>query len=510
MGVVGEAIEKVAGPELGTGIRSALTSSESMLSDTPAGKWAYDTIQKYLDRVKIESASTYANDVNLYKNQGINLTPKDHEQLMNTARNSAARRNDTMYFGLNRNKLTQAVSMAAQQKNIIHATEVGDYASNVLREEKPKTFKSPTTGKLTDWRQAAGIGPSPYRGSGAVEQSVHGALAYTFLGRVAIPHTMQNLNVALTLGWKSWAKAWDEVNYLGRTPQASEYLGAMFDETYRDFKLINQGKDTWLNKFIHMPGFSMERKKFLAHAAAAGKWAGIDAGKEFAQTGSKASLERLKFLRLDPAKILAQGGKLTQDDIEQAALASADENMFLGPGRTPHFWSMNPDRRFMFLYKNFQFRQGKLIKDTIARSLRSGPGQAVATLVTLGTAFPIAGHIIGDLENLATGRSPEDRSMQMQPTGNEFIDDRIDDLSHMAAFGIWYGLFRAVARHRMTDYTSGPLISLLADIGNSLYQGGKGNFKPAIKSVARRVPVVGPAVAAHIDDIEDWAKSTIP
>lgn len=506
MGVIGEAIETIAGKagkaELGTEARALLTSSEGMLKDTPAGKWVYDTVQKYLGDVKNDAAKLYESDKSLMPN----MTPQQHELSMINSKRMAARMNDTLHFGLNRNKLTQAISLAKTQKNIIHATEVGDYASFALREETPKPFRTPS-GTYTDWRRAAGIkGASPYKSPTEGERQVNDILAYSFLGRVAVPHTMQQFNSAFTLGWRYWGKAWMNPITRGTAPVTAE----TFDEVLRNWRLINQGKDTWFTKVFHMPGFSQLRMKYIQHAADAGRFAAIDAAQEYAQTGSRGAEQTLKFLRLDPSKIRLQGGRLLQEDIERAGHASADENMFIEPGKTPQIWGQTRAARMLSLYKNFQFREGKLIADTIARSLRSGPKQAAATLATLGVAFPIAGHIIGDMENLATGRSPEDRSTEMKPTGNEFVDDRIDDIAHMAAFGIWYSMFRAVARHRMTDYTSGPVISLLADLGTSAYQASKGNIKPAIKSAARRVPVAGPAIAAHIDDIEDFGRNLIP
>lgn len=514
MGVIGEAVETIAGKagkeELGVLARKTLTSSEGMLKDTEAGKYVYGLVEKFLGDTKSDAAKLYEADKSLMPN----MTPQQHKLSMQNSYKQAFRMNDTIHFGLNRNKITQAIGIARQQKNAIHATEIGDYVSYALREEQPKTFRT-LSGKSTDWRSAAGLGASPYKAPKDAERQINDILAYSYLGRVALPHTMQQFNSALTLGWKAWAKAW-----VDPTMRESAHVTAeTFDETLRNWRLIAEGKDTWFTKIFHMPGFSQLRMKYIQHAADAGRFAAIDAAERYVQTGSKGAEQTLKFLRLDPAKIRLQGGKLLEEDIERAGYASADENMFIQPGKTPQIWGQSGLSRSLAMYKNFQFREGKLIKDTIARSLRSGPKQAAATLMTIGVAFPIAGHIIADMENLATGRSPEDRSMILRPTGigpTEGIgrifnlDERIDDLAHMASFGMSYSMFRATARHRALDYLAGPALGLLANIGYGLYQTGKGNPNYLVKEVARRTPVVGPAIAAYIDDIEDFGRNLIP
>ena len=218
------------------------------------------------------------------------------------------------------------------------------------------------------------------------------------------------------------------------------------------------------------------------------------------------------MLGLDPAAIRS-AGKLSEDDLLTAGYRSADENLFIDRGlKTPWTWDENGTARMLSLYKGFQFREGKLIKDSIKRGMAGGPVSAAKTLAILGTVFPIAGYIVSSMENVATGRSPLDRSHIFKPrpfgVGNEYTDQVLDAYSHVAAFGIWYSLYRATAFRRGSDYTEGPVWSLGADALYGGYQASQGKYKSGIKSITRRVPVVGPAIAAHVDDISGVVSDT--
>jgi len=550
------------GEEEASRMGKLLTSGEGEANKSPAGKLLMDmlkTFSGYVDqdaeaigRPNIRNLPSWSMTDKAVKQQRQIIADQNATE-MKHARRQARDINDDYVFGPNRAKLSQLLYNANKQRGIIHATNLADIASVFLREESPKPFalrdpitgkvvKDPVTGKpqLTDWRKSGGIlATSPYKAPREVdfEMKAKNFLGYTYLGRVAIPHLFQNFNVALNDGISAWAKAW--VDIIKDPQQARDTairMGALWEDTYRDMLNIADGKDTIWHRVFHMPAFNFVRGWELVHAANAGKYAAENAARELLQSASKASKLQLEMLGLNPTDILRRGS-LSAEDILTAGFRSADENMFIERGlKTPWLWEETSGWRLMFLYKSFQFREGKLIKDAIVRSLKSGPLQSAKTLAILGIMFPIAGEAIAALENIATFRWPFDKGhpavreaaeatgeklgIENIPSGkgdifhakfwgkrNPYVDEVLDAYGHMAAFGIWYSLFRAVASNRATDWMTGPGASLFKDILTSSYYGGfKGKFDPAAKAILRRVPVVGPSLAAHEKELKGLAK----
>jgi hypothetical protein len=203
--------------------------------------------------------------------------------------------------------------------------------------------------------------------------------------------------------------------------------------------------------------------------------------------------------------------------------------MFIERGlKTPWVWDENAATRMLSLYKHFQFREGKLIKNTLIRSMKSNPLNMLKTVAIIGAVFPIAGEMLNMFENMATGRPAFDRGHPLAEqfvkrpleglTGHRFkegkpnvmqvhkllhfngkwaryTDEYFDALGHLAAFGIWYSMLRSLFSGRETDWMSGPVMGFGADVITGGYYAARGKFEPAYKRITRRIPVVGPAIA---------------
>ena len=497
----------------------ALTSGEGELNKSKGGQWALKAFQEFAYRTKMDVANDLhpKNRPSLLQDLTTISDPKLRQQaatmnanLMHSVFEKNAAQNRSYIFGPKNAYLSRAIAAAKIERNTIHANNIRDIASIIFREEHPYPFTK--AGVKTNWMTEGGVKTfSPYKSPDpeGQEKAIRSILGFAYLSRVVIPHTMQHFNVALSAGIKPWAQATaDMLSKTGRDA-ARDFAwrsGAMYEEVYRHMRDVMEKRDTIWHKIFHMPGFSRVRQLEIIHAAIAGKYAAIDAAK----SGGKAAELYLKSLGLDAQAIISRGS-LTQDEMLKAGYRSADENLFIDRGiKTPWKWDSNSGWRMATLYKAFQFREGKLIKDSIIRAFKSkDPREVTRMLTMLGVVFPVAGELISYAENAATGRMPNDKSHIWRPVGNETADEYLDAMGHMAAFGIWYSLFRAGYQHRTTDWMSGPIVSFVADGATSLIALSKGKPKPAVKSIARRVPVVGPAIAAHVDDVSGAVSDTI-
>ena len=517
--VVGKAIDM---PETARGLEQYLKSGEAFANEMKSGSLGVKMLKDYTHDMEKDTNYWYELDKKLKPN----MTPDEHVKSLQNARNFASEVADINHLGTNRNKLSQTLRLAAIEKGPAHANELGDYYSTYLREQSPKQFWTvdPATGKKiqTNWRAAGGIPfASPYKSAEESERELNRKLSYAFLGLVGLKHIPQNLNAGVSLGFRTWGEAWANIS---RDPIAAEKFamrtGVLNDEIRREWMNIAAGRDTKWNKMFYMPGFKQVRWKYIVHAAETGRLAGIEAAEEFAATMSRRSELTLGLLQLDPQKILRQGVKLLEEDELRAGAAAADENMFVYGGKTPTSWQKTNWSRRIFLYKSFQFREGKFLYDTIKRALSSSdPATITRTIMGIGLTFTAAGHLIGDMQNIVAGKlpfgltekGPESRSDIPRPFGTEEgqygilnPDERIDDLSHMAAFGIWYSLARAVMRRRTMDYASGPMFALAADLGYIAKDLIERHPAKAVKQILRRTPIAGPAIGSHFEDIEDY------
>ena len=271
--------------DFGSKYAKIITSAEGEGMKSEAGKWIIDTAQKYLTAVKRDAATFSQGRIQQLPDKpwyqahtaAERAIAKQNQIEMDSAHKMAVFMNKPVHWGQNNERLSQALELAAKEKNIVHATNMADAMSVLFREPAPHVqgYDKITRAPI-NWRTKGGIKTdSPFVGPTEIESNIRNFLGLTYLGRVVIPHTMQHINSMLSSGVTAYAKGWSKIISKNTREDAVDFAiksGSMFEETLRDWKAIAEGKDTMWNKVFHMPGFSNVRKWEIIHAANVGSF----------------------------------------------------------------------------------------------------------------------------------------------------------------------------------------------------------------------------------------------
>jgi hypothetical protein len=349
-----------------------------------------------------------------------------------------------------------------------------------------------------------------YEGKSRIEGFIRSFEGLTKLGRVAIAEPTQAFNALVLTDAKSFFKSVEDI---ASNRQASvEFAiksGALLSESIRDFKNVVHGRfgqgDAWggaLSSMLHYTGFDYARKMNVILSANAGKNYAIElAGKLVHNSADKEANIMLKTLGIEPTAVLRQGGLTVQDTLIAGRRAAEMTQFFRNPADLPIFWGRNPTTRTASLYKNYIFNQAKFTKDILfKKSFEAGKYQNFAYLAIL---FPVVGELVGDLESLARGESPNARmeyavgtKLGLEP--DNVLNRYFDNLSRVGHIGMFYSLMAAFNRNNVSNWLGGPVagdVDDLVRVGNYLV---KGEFGKAGKTLSRKVPVVGPAIKTAV------------
>lgn len=449
-------------------------SMESVLEKSQVGK----TLTEFL-RNEVEPA--IGKEANALR-QSRNINAMD---AWKTAKESVL----NMSFGSRKQGLIPLLKAAQSQGGPTHAAEMADAMQVYLHDSNPY------------WRIAArkaGVDinafKSSYENQSSVERGFRRLAAPMFLPRISIPHAPQAiLNSLIVDGWQATAKAFKD---FATSPKASYDLslqaGAQSQELMHEFINQVQGRSMFTRLLDPLRKvFNFERKWGIAFSAVSGKWSAIDAATELAANpNSKRAALQLKVLGLDPNDVLAKGGMLSPDDIEQVAYRAASEIMGLrSPLETPYGWEKNWAMRVATLYKHYGFRQARLIKDAALRAKAAEGWTGVAKVAsTVGSAFFIAGEGIKAVEDVISGRQPwNDQEEKDNFMGSEFIDG----IAHAGGFGIIYSTLRGAKHNHLLGYVAGPVISSTTDLVQDIVTG---NTRQLTKDIGRKFGLPGTAI----------------
>lgn len=254
----------------------------------------------------------------------------------------------------------------------------------------------------------------------------------------------------------------------------------IFNETllnsYRDMKLYRSGLIAHatgsptlgyiLNKAIHAPFFNEVRDLTIAFAGTVGDLTVKDWAKGAAKGDYLASLQ-LKRLGLDPQKIAAQGGELTQDQWEQAIYRFVDDRVFLQSKTGRSFYAQkNQWTRMASMFHQYVSRQAKFMKDeamTSWKAVGTNPLNFIKTFVALTVAFPAIGSVIEGLEDYGRGQNglkeTEQRYAKLFDTTHRLgeVEQYFDFLSHVAGVGILASYTRGLLRNDLANTLIGPI-----------------------------------------------------
>jgi hypothetical protein len=348
-------------------------------------------------------------------------------------------------------------------------------------------------------------GKNYYDGQTQVENTIKQFEGLTKLGRAMIPHSTQLLNTGVLTDITSVAKGLtDTITNWGDAKDFAIKSGSLVSEAIRDFKSNVKGEPTWMDSLLHYTGFDAVRKFNITVTANAAKhYVDEMADKLASDPANKEAQTMLKTLGIEPSQAMRG---ISEQDYLTAARRANEMTQFIGqnPVDMPIAMQKNPFMRTMFLYKSYVYNEGKFVKDVLfKKSLESGKYQNLAYAALL---FPVVGELVGDAEGLARGQTPEHRDDNDPLTKVAGLEDAplarrvIDNYAKLGHLGVFFSVIGSMNRNNILGWIAGPAGGDLQDLGMGTWRVVKDhNIKPLAKSVASRVPVVGPALKNYID-----------
>jgi hypothetical protein len=250
-------------------------------------------------------------------------------------------------------------------------------------------------------------------------------------------------------------------DFMGRTGQTA--------------KLIGQGPASFLYKSLHMPMFNTVRMWQLSLAASVGYHSAADWA-AMAAKGSKIGIEHLKEFKLDPQAIAARGGKLTEDEMQQAMFHYVNNRMFVDrPMDRSLMANANPYIRSATMFHSVIISQARFMRRELGIMYRSGDVKGIIQFAgTLGILFPAVMPMLHGLEVLGRTASPSeslkatetDYKHLTNPTGIlDWAGTYMDMLSYTGAFGIWHSMIQSAWGDRLASTMLGPMFGPIATLG---------------------------------------------
>lgn len=464
---------------------------------------AEDTINKLVTDQNTRNAATNVLDPVFPLQTGLLPVKERYQKWANAVTEKVAQ---NLYFGPSDRNLAAVVEMIKRTKGRVSATNVADMLDIYLHNTMPGAYR------------VEGLKhQSAYRPANEAEKLVNRLASYMFTSRIAIPHASQWASTILNSGVRNSLEGiFDLVNNRGAAKDFVLQSGALDEELRRELEVGIRGGESWFKKLVHQPGFNWIRKQEIIFSAVVGKHEALHAAQELVRNPSSVDAAKvLARLGLQPQDVLANKG-LSSGMEETAAYFAANRDMyFRGSQNVPFRWNGTPVSRMLNMYKPFTFNMTRMIKDTLVQDWERGVTypekiwNISKTLGVLGTLFPVLGELIVLTENQALGR--QDNPLETDTPFNqdwknnhEFLDQYINAIAHVGAFGVTYSMFRAAKRRMIANFFLGPVFSSLSDFAGDVAKGIIGqedkesygatehDFMPALRDLTRKIPIVGP------------------
>jgi hypothetical protein len=358
-----------------------------------------------------------------------------------------------------------------------------------------------------------------YEKSSEGERTVHKLVDRVMLPFLAIKHVGQFFNLPQVSPLAAVGKGLLRMD----APKMNQIIDAshtvastLWSTMYHDIQAESGPVAKWTNsptlarilsRTTHQPGFSYLRKLQLNMAGAVGFHSAIDWAAEFAQTGSKISEARLRELQIDPADVLRQGGKLTDEQLVKGVYHYTNNTMFFSKGLDNSLWqNKNVFARAMFMYHSFVGSQTAFMRKNLMTMAKAGDYKGLAQMAaTVGILFPnIAPLLAGAEKILQTGslKQGSDETKQgyhrlYNPSSlPDWVENYLTLLSHIGAGGIYFNYINAVKGHRATSAMAGPILGAVGTDIEDIYSAVTGHgAAPLERDVLKQgVPVAGQAL----------------
>lgn len=300
----------------------------------------------------------------------------------------------------------------------------------------------------------------------------------TKLGLSAIPNSTQSVNDVFLVGLKNTAKGIkDSLKKEGR--EFADEIGATLQSTVDD--IIRQstgGASGWTANFLRGVGFTATERMNRTIAANAGKNYVIDlSNKLLRNPGNKFFRRSLQEIRVDPDKILKQGGYNYNDLVRGAQTVVRRAQFESSPLELPIFFT-SPHGKVLTQFKTFAFNQAKLMKEAVLGEALKGNMRPMIQAITL---MPILGEGVRDVRAILSGKKRDKKGME-----------RIaENISAVGGLGIVSDIYSSARYGGVAETLIGPTGSDLAQLIEAIVLASEGKPKRLQIETVEKVPVVG-------------------
>src|SRR6185312_13581855 len=236
-----------------------------------------------------------------------------------------------------------------------------------------------------------------YKDTSSAERKANYILRTVQIPFVAIPHIGQYFHIPMSSPLSAVGKALFQMDkaQMKQTVEASGILAhSQWDAIHSDI-LARTGKVAkWTNsptvgsilqKVIHTPGFSWMRLRQLSAAGSVGFHSAIYWAKN-AALGDKRSLAELEEMGINPAQVVARGGKLTQDELEKGVYHYVNNRFFFDKSIDNSLYqNRNVWVRSAMMYHSFVSSETAYLRRELLKMSKSGDLKGLAQFAgTLG------------------------------------------------------------------------------------------------------------------------------
>jgi len=499
------------------GLYHAVFPAKTAFQDIPAAKALYDIY-----------SGPYKETVNKLTSQGVQAAQamgsvKPHHEISSEAAKTA----QDMVFGKNRAAIQGVLKHVENTVSKNRADILADHL-NILFKESPdsqglSSFDRDMRKGTPD--QKVNTPPSPYRGANFYEKNIGRTHQALLAYKAAIPHLASNLNILISDGFQTYAKVVNQ-NFNPSTRKGAEAavlatnaISELWHTSYKekqefDKGLISKyapgGVGEFLHRNMYIPGMSRVRYETLMMSAHASKLAAEEASQHLMQGNDKMALPMLRELGLDANKIKRQNGQLLSDDIDKVYYHGTNARAFLNfaENRTALF-QRSPLFRTAGAFHNYVSSQSQFFRNVFKRQYEQGDFMGITRNIgLLSMAFPVVGATIYESERLLSGNDWDnptghlEKRLEDTPAGAVYDEvagrqkagsaahialGTIENLSHIAAFGVATGYVRGASRANLAGQVLGPDANIaLQGAQDALKSLHTSNRKPdAWKPVAR-------------------------
>lgn len=315
-----------------------------------------------------------------------------------------------------------------------------------------------------------------YRKQEELERKWHGFLVNRLAALAALPHIpmfgnlmgspMQDIVKGIaSMGDQKIKDTAMAAGILSNTMHQMFYNDLM-GRTGQAAKIIGQGPAAFFYKMFHMPMFDTVRMWQLSLASSVGYHSALDWASMAAQ-GSKIAVERLKELKLDPQAIIARGGKLSQDEIEQSMFHYVNNRMFVDrPMDRALYANSNPYFRSATMFHSIIASQARFMRRELQIMWKGGDIKGIAQFAgTLGILFPAVMPWLQGLEVMGRTASPQKgmdevkkdySDLRMQNGFGNFTETYLSMLAHLGGFGVAQSIIKSAWGDRLASTVLGP------------------------------------------------------